>query len=93
DAGRRLRAWALAAGFTEVTAAASAWCYADEEERAWWGGLWADRTTASGYAERAAGLGYADRAELERIAAAWRQWATAPDGWFAVLHGELLCRA
>ncbi|MGC4919370.1 methyltransferase domain-containing protein [Streptomyces sp. DT197] len=93
DAGRRLRAWALAAGFTEVTAATSAWCYADEEERAWWGGLWADRTTASGYAERAAGLGYADRAELERIAAAWRQWATAPDGWFAVLHGELLCRA
>ncbi|WTD06517.1 methyltransferase domain-containing protein [Streptomyces albidoflavus] len=92
DAGRRLRAWALEAGFTDVTATASAWCYADAEERAWWGGLWADRTTASRYAERAAGLGYADRAELERIAAAWRAWAAAPDGWFAVLHGELLCR-
>ena len=24
------------------------------------------------------------------MAAAWRAWAAAPDGWFAVLHGEVL---
>ena len=23
---------------------------------------------------------------------AWRTWAAAPDGWFSVLHGEILCR-
>lgn len=92
DAGRHLRAWAREAGFTDLTATASAWCFAEEAERDWWGGLWADRTTASGYADRAIGLGHADPARLERIAAAWREWAAAPDGWFAVLHGELLCR-
>jgi SAM-dependent methyltransferase len=93
DAGRRLRSWALAAGFTEVTATADTWCFATEEERAWWGGLWADRTVASSYADRALAGGHADRAGLQRAAEAWRQWSAAPDGWFAVLHGELLCRA
>jgi hypothetical protein len=26
------------------------------------------------------------------MASAWRRWAAAPDAWFAVLHGEILCR-
>ncbi len=26
------------------------------------------------------------------MAAAWREWGTREDGWFAVLHGEILCR-
>jgi hypothetical protein len=30
---------------------------------------------------------------LQEIAAAWRRWAEHPDGWFALLHGEILCRA
>ncbi len=38
DAGRRLLSWAKAAGFEDVTATASTWCYATPEERAWWGG-------------------------------------------------------
>ncbi|RYZ25722.1 MAG: methyltransferase domain-containing protein, partial [Propionibacteriaceae bacterium] len=28
DAGRRLKTWALEAGFTDVTASGSVWCYA-----------------------------------------------------------------
>ncbi|WP_432093646.1 methyltransferase domain-containing protein [Streptomyces sp. bgisy100] len=92
DAGRVLLSWARRAGFTEVTATASAWCFATPEERAWWSGLWADRTTASDYARRAVDGGHATEAELHRIAAAWRQWGQAGDGWFALLHGELLCR-
>ncbi|WP_030612800.1 class I SAM-dependent methyltransferase [Streptomyces sclerotialus] len=94
DAGRRLRAWALAAGFAPdaVTSSASAWCYATDEERAWWSGLWADRTLASSYADRATGGGHATRAELEAISAAWREWGTREDGWFGVLHSEILCR-
>jgi len=31
-------------------------------------------------------------AELEAFAAAFRRWADADDGWFAVLHGEVLAR-
>ncbi|MEU5271381.1 class I SAM-dependent methyltransferase [Streptomyces hygroscopicus] len=92
DAGRRLRSWALEAGFTDITSTATAWCYATEEERAWWSGLWADRTVASAYARLAVDGGHATEEELRAIADAWRTWGEAPDGWFAVLHGEILCR-
>ncbi|WP_432253499.1 class I SAM-dependent methyltransferase [Streptomyces sp. HNM1019] len=92
DAGRRLRSWVLEAGFTDITSTATAWCYATEEERAWWSGLWADRTVASSYARLAVDGGHATEEELGSIAEAWRTWGEAPDGWFAVLHGEILCR-
>lgn len=93
DAGRRLLAWAHAAGFTDVTATASAWCFASAEERTWWGGLWADRMTSSAIADQARAEGLATDEELRSIAAAWRAWSADPDGWFAVLHGEIVCRS
>ncbi|WJV45270.1 class I SAM-dependent methyltransferase [Streptomyces flavofungini] len=93
DAGRRLKSWAREAGFSEVTASAGTWCYSTPEERAWWSELWADRTVASAYAERATASGHADHKQLAAVAAAWREWGRAEDGWFVVLHGELLCRA
>ncbi|MFF1796516.1 methyltransferase domain-containing protein [Kitasatospora sp. NPDC058263] len=92
DAGRRLLSWAREAGFTDVTATSSSWTYASPEQRAWWGGLWADRIVASDIADAAVAEGYADRAELERISAGWRAWVAAEDGWFAMLHGEVLAR-
>ncbi|MEV6975129.1 methyltransferase domain-containing protein [Kitasatospora sp. NPDC093806] len=92
DAGRRLLSWARAAGFTDVTATSSSWTYATPEQREWWGGMWAERITESGIARTAVAEGYADEAELARIAAAWREWAAAGDGWFAMLHGEVLAR-
>ncbi|MGW4273946.1 class I SAM-dependent methyltransferase [Streptomyces seoulensis] len=92
DAGRRLRSWALAAGFTDVTATSSTWTYATPEERAWWSGLWADRTLASAYAERATAGGHAGEEQLRAVSGAWREWGERADGWFAVLHGEILCR-
>ncbi|MEW2415992.1 methyltransferase domain-containing protein [Streptomyces sp. NPDC046866] len=93
DAGRRLSAWARAAGFTDVRASATAWCYASAEETAWWSSLWADRTTASSYAARATAGGHAGERDLSAIAGAWHRWAASPDAWFAVLNGEILCRA
>jgi len=33
----------------------------------------------------------ATTAELEAISAAWRRWTAAHDGWFAIVHGEVLC--
>ncbi|ANH94303.1 ubiquinone biosynthesis methyltransferase UbiE [Streptomyces sp. SAT1] len=94
DAGRRLRSWALRAGFPEsaVTATSGTWTYATAEEREWWSGLWADRTLASAYAERATAGGHATEEELRAVAGAWRAWGRREDGWFAVLHGEVLCR-
>lgn len=46
----------------------------------------------SDYAERAVAGGHATRERLEAVAAAWREWGAREDGWFAVLHGEILCR-
>jgi hypothetical protein len=48
---------------------------------------------ASAFAEQAIEGGVSDAAELARIADAWRAWAAEPDGWFSVLHGEILAHA
>ncbi|MEV8531956.1 methyltransferase domain-containing protein [Streptomyces sp. NPDC051211] len=93
DAGRRLLSWARAAGFTEVGSSATAWCYATPEEISWWSSLWADRTTASSYAEIAVAGGHATEAVLAGLGGGWREWGAAADAWFAVLHGEILCRS
>ena len=93
DAGRRLLSWAKAAGFEDVTATASTWCYANAEDRAWWGGMWADRILESALARQAVDSGLATRADLERMSAGWRQWADAEDGWYLVPHGEIIARA
>jgi 2-polyprenyl-3-methyl-5-hydroxy-6-metoxy-1,4-benzoquinol methylase len=92
DAGRRLLGWAHAAGFADVTATASVWCFASDEDRRWWGSTWAERVTESALAEQLIESGAADRRELALIAAAWREWAGHPDGFFTVPHGEALCR-
>jgi SAM-dependent methyltransferase len=92
DAGRRLLAWAHGAGLDRVASSASVWCFATPEDRAWWGGLWAERVTASALGDQLVAAAGATRAELEEIAGAWRRWAAHPDGWFLVPHGEILCR-
>lgn len=93
DAGRRLVGWALAAGFApqDLHPSATAWSYAFGERR-WWGRAWAERTTGSSFADHARAHGLADDVALEQISEAWRAWAEEPDGWFAMLHGELLAR-
>ncbi|MDG3017231.1 methyltransferase domain-containing protein [Speluncibacter jeojiensis] len=93
DAGRRMLSWAREAGFTDIVPSADVWCFATPDERAWWGGMWADRILQSALTDQLLDAGWADRAELEAIAAAWRAWATAEDGWLAIPHGQLLCRA
>ena len=92
DAGRRLLAWAHAAGLRDVTASASAWCYATPAERQWWGDSWVGRVTTSSFAEQAVAYGLADRDELAAMAEGWRRWRDADDGWLAMTHGELLIR-
>ncbi|MBG0830991.1 methyltransferase domain-containing protein [Planomonospora sp. ID67723] len=92
DAGRRLLSWARAAGFSDVTATSSTWCFATPEDRRWWGGMWAERILESDMAGQALASGAATEADLRRISASWRAWAAEPDGWLSLLHGELICR-
>jgi SAM-dependent methyltransferase len=93
DAGRRLLSWARQAGFDDITPTGSLWCYATPPTRQWWGGMWADRIVHSRIARDLLDLGLATAEQLEEIAAAWRAWADDPDGWIAIPHGEIICRA
>jgi SAM-dependent methyltransferase len=92
DAGPRLLHWAREAGLTDVTATASTWCFATDADRAWWGGMWADRIVESALARQLVDTGLATADELRAISSAWRRWAADPDGVFIVTHGEILCR-
>lgn len=92
DAGRRLLSWAIQAGLPDTIPSADVWCFATPEDRRWWGGLQAERIVDSRIAEQAVALGIADKDDLRRIAAAWHIWSKAHDGWFTIVHGEILCR-
>jgi ubiquinone/menaquinone biosynthesis C-methylase UbiE len=92
DAARHLVGWAHAAGFSDVKASVSGWCFASPGERDWWGGLWAERTTQSAFADQAVAYGLATRESLEEIASGFHRWVASEDGWFGVLHGEILCQ-
>lgn len=92
DAGRYLESWAKAAGFTDVTASASVWRFDTPDDRAWWGGMWAERIQQSDLARRAVETGEATPADLARISRAWLEWAATDDAWLTVPHGEIICR-
>jgi SAM-dependent methyltransferase len=92
DAGRRLLAWANEAGYSRVDAGASTWCFVTPEDRAWWSASWAQRVRDSRFAEHALAHGLTSVDELSDIATAWMEWGARDDAWFAVLHGEVVCR-
>ena len=90
DAGRRLKAWAREAGFTQVATTASVWNFSDSIDREWWGSMWEARVLQSAFAGDAIGKGFASREGLERMSHAWREWADSEDGWIALPHGEII---
>lgn len=90
NAGRRLLAWAHQAGVTSIEATSSTWCFADDEDRAYWGGMWAERVVRSRFADQAYAESAATPEELQQISDAWHAWAEHPDGWISLLHAEIL---
>src|SRR3954452_16972198 len=90
DAGRWLPTWVTAAAFVDVRVSSSTWTFADAEDRAWWGGLWADRVRESSFAQQAVDYGYATNDELGAIAEAFRRWADEPSAVFVVVHVEVV---
>jgi ubiquinone/menaquinone biosynthesis C-methylase UbiE len=91
--GKMLHAIALQAGFprADIDAGIGTWTFSTPEERAFWCGLWADRTVQSDYKQRALDSGFATEADLEEIAATWREMEQKEDGWFAVINGQIIC--
>jgi ubiquinone/menaquinone biosynthesis C-methylase UbiE len=92
DAGRYLRSWVRAAGFVDDVVSSSTWTFADDDDRRWWGDLWADRAVASSFADQALEYGLSTPEELAGIASAWRDWAAADDGLMVLVHGEVVAR-
>nr|WP_197717067.1 class I SAM-dependent methyltransferase [Glycomyces terrestris] len=95
DAGRRLKSWALQAGFPEpaIEATSSTWTFSDEADRTWWGDLWADRSLHSDFATQALAGDHATPEQLQAISAAWKSWGQDAASWLMIPHGEILCRA
>ncbi|KKK18308.1 hypothetical protein P175DRAFT_0502464 [Aspergillus ochraceoroseus IBT 24754] len=91
--GRMIHVWAVDAGFARdrVERSAGTWCYSTPDERRYWGGSMADRVTSSGFSKTAIEEGFATREELDRIAGGWRRFVDDEQGWFGLLHGEMLC--
>ncbi|MBB6119968.1 class I SAM-dependent methyltransferase [Nocardiopsis algeriensis] len=92
DAGRRMVAWARAAGFTDITYTAEVWSHSDPEQRTWWGSMWARRILESDLGRQALARGLATREELEEISRGWQAWSRREDGVFAIPRGAILCR-
>lgn len=86
-------AWAHAAGFEEVHATSSTWCFATPADRDWWGGMWASRILTSDLTDQLLRTGAATDADLQRISQAWREWAADEDAWISLLHGEIVAVA
>jgi len=93
DAGRHLAAWVRAAGFHDLEVSSSTWTFHTEEERTWWGGLWAERIIQSEFARQALEYGLSTESELHEIADAFLRWSRDEDGVFVLLHVEVLARA
>ncbi|GAA1225715.1 methyltransferase domain-containing protein [Rhodoglobus aureus] len=92
NAGRRLKAWALQAGLTDLTVTASVWNFSDQADREWWGSMWEARVLESAFADDALSKSLATQEVLQQISSAWRVWADSPEGWLAMPHGEILAR-
>jgi len=91
DAGRRLRAWANAAGIVNPQVTASVWNYSDPATCLWWGNGQANRCAGEIFSQQAQEQGLGDEG-IEGIVLAWREWGREPDAWFCLVHGELLAQ-
>ena len=92
--GNRIHIWAYEAGFSrsQITCSTGSWCFSSPEERAYWGGSFAARTESSGFATKAILGGHATREDLKEMADAWRAFVHDEEGWYAILHGQIICR-
>jgi ubiquinone/menaquinone biosynthesis C-methylase UbiE len=90
DAGRHIHRWVRAAGFEQLQVSSSNWTFQTADDRAWWGGMWADRVRKSQYAHQSVEYGLTTDSELKGIAEAFLQWAADPDALFVVPNGEVI---
>ncbi|MSQ08862.1 MAG: methyltransferase domain-containing protein [Dehalococcoidia bacterium] len=86
EAGRHVRSWLHAAGFTDVVMSSSTWVFPGRETTAAYGESWAQRTLHSNIGVNALEYGIASKDELAGIAEAWMEWGRHPDAFFTFTH-------
>ncbi|KAL4897874.1 S-adenosyl-L-methionine-dependent methyltransferase [Aspergillus ambiguus] len=91
--GARIHVWARKAGFEpeDVKCSTGSWCFQTREEREYFKGNSAERSVRSPLSKIAVEKGYATEEFFEMMREVWREWVEDEDGWFAMLHGEILC--
>ncbi|KAK3703247.1 hypothetical protein LTR37_014587 [Vermiconidia calcicola] len=92
--GSHIHMWAQQAGFerSQITCTTGSWCFSSPDERAYWGGSNAARAESSGLAKTAVGKGYATADDLTKMVNAWHDFVRDDNAWYAILHGEIICR-
>jgi ubiquinone/menaquinone biosynthesis C-methylase UbiE len=90
DAGRYLHGWVRAAGFRDLRVSGTTWTYPGYDSVETWALSWAERTTHSNLATKAVEYGIASTAELEAVAAGYREWCRDPSAFFSIGHVEVL---
>ena len=86
--GRRLRSLLAGAGFSPVTASATAMTIGDPVSAQREGEFGARYFESAELARRIIGSGWATPAELAAAADAWREWAADPGAYWARFHCE-----
>ena len=91
--GGRMHVWARDAGFEmdKIQRTAGSWCFSSPEERRYWGGSMGERIKDSGLAKKSVEEGFAKEEDLDEMAKAWQDWVKDEEGWFGVLHGQMIC--
>ena len=92
--GNHIHSWAVQAGFerSRITCTAGSWCFSSPDEREYFGGSMAERILSSGFTKSAIDEGYSTSEELAAMSQAWREFVDNEEGWFGILHGEIICR-
>ena len=93
--GSYFHTWTRKAGFerSQIKCSTGSWCFSTPEERAYWGGTMVERCGSSGFAKLAVDGGYATTDQLADVAKGWQDFVDHEDGWFGMLHGEIICWA
>lgn len=91
-AGRRLKAWALEAGFVreKIEISGHVEVYSTAEETSLIGGLYAGRFDTAAMGGKGIELGLISEEERVNIVDAWMKWSQRDDAFFSITHIGLL---
>ncbi|CAO2651141.1 Nn.00g094380.m01.CDS01 [Neocucurbitaria sp. VM-36] len=90
--GSRVHVWARQAGFdaAKITKAADAKVVASPEERQFHASVMVARIDEAGHRKKFSEIG-ASEEEIDEMVRGWREWDGNVDGWYGMMHCEVIC--